>query len=243
MRRVWGAGARALLLLLLARLPPPGDGNEGSITGSCPCDRIFSSDSPPSAQIMDHLQQHLKAYHRCPRYIRFQLPLRSVCGGPEDRWVRKLIGCFDGKECGSTNSKSREHLPLPSTQIPEPTGIPDPSDIGQTFLPSSLHPTFLPAAPSLDKELTNLNETTTPIVGHSLGVRPEAGENQKQLEENAGFAAGTSAVVPVLTLLVIIFILIGVLLYVLCKRRREQSLKYFPDSQLHYTPVTPDSNA
>lgn len=82
---------------------------------------------------------------------------------------------------------------------------------------------------NLDKKLTHAHETTTSSVGHSLEAGPEAGENQKQLEENVG---PTSVVVPVLSLLVIVFILTGVLLYVLCKRRRRQSLQYSQDSVL-----------
>lgn len=43
--------------------------------------------------------------------------------------------------------------------------------------------------------------------------------------------------VPVLTLLAITFLLIGVLMYVLCKRRRGRSPKYSSDLQLYHTRV------
>ncbi|KAL2765707.1 C-X-C motif chemokine 16 isoform 1 precursor [Daubentonia madagascariensis] len=252
MRRGWESRSRALLFLLLAPLTLPGDGNEGSVTGSCHCDKIISSDSPPPVQSMDHLRKHLKAYHRCPRYIRFQLPSRSVCGGRKDQWVQELMSCLDHRECGRAHLGTlarQEHLPPPSTQISEPSegALSDMATPAQTLMPSTLqstqHPTLPPGSLSLDKELPHASETTTPTVAHSFGVGHEAGENQKQLEENAGPEAGTSALVPVLSLLGIIFILTGILLYVICKRRREQSPQFSPDLQFHYTPVAPDSSA
>ncbi|XP_012515394.1 PREDICTED: C-X-C motif chemokine 16 [Propithecus coquereli] len=247
----WGSWLCAVLFLLLELLILPGDGNEGSVTGSCHCDKRISSDSPPTVQCMNHLRKHLKAYHRCPGYIRFQLPSRSVCGGRKDQWVQELMRCLDRKECGRAHLGTlarREHLPPPSTQISEPSeGAPsDMRTPAQTLMPSTLqstqHLTLPLGSLSLGKELPHPNETTTPTVGHSLGVGHEAGENQKQLEDNAGPEAGISALVAVPSLLGIIFILTGILVYLLCKRRK-QSLYSSPDLQLHYTLVAPDSNA
>lgn len=101
--------------------------------------------------------------------------------------------------------------------------------LAQTYPLPALLPTtqqtILPTeGPSLDKKLTHANETTTSSVDQSL----ETGENQKQHKENVGPTAATSAMVPVLSLLGIIFILTVVLLYVICKRRREQLLQYSP---------------
>lgn len=102
----------------------------------------------------------------------------------------------------------------------------------QTYLPpasqSTVQPTLPAGAPSLDKKLTHANEIAASTEGHGLGAGPEAGERQKQLEEKVGPSAGTSAMVPVLSLLTIIFVLTIVLLYVLCKRRREQALQHSP---------------
>jgi hypothetical protein len=95
----------------------------------------------------------------------------------------------------------------------------------------------------LDKAFTHIIETTMPTLGYSLETGPEAEGNHKRLEEKAGPTAGTSIIAPVLSLLVIIFFLTGVLLYVLCKRKREQSQQYTPDLKHHYIPVTSDSNA
>lgn len=124
--------------------------------------------------------------------------------------------------------------PLHSTQLPEPTEA-APSDTATTsqmYLPSTLQrtqqPTPLEGALSLDSKLIPTHETTTYTSGHSLGAEPEARENQKQLKENMGPAAGTLAMVPVLSLLAIVFILTGVLLYVVCKRRRKQPLQHPP---------------
>ncbi|XP_036693579.1 C-X-C motif chemokine 16 [Balaenoptera musculus] len=238
-----------LLLLFLACHTPPGDGNEGSIAGSCPCDRRISSHSPPN---MGHLRKYLKVYQRCSNYVRFQLPLGSVCGGSSDRWVQELMRCFDREECGRAHARSvaREgHVPPRSTQVPEPTEK-TPSATGtpaQKYLPSTLQPSQQPTpperAPSLDKNLIHPNETTTYTSGHRLGARPGTMGNQKQLGENVGPAAGTSAMVPVLSLLGIVFLLTGALLYMLCKKRREQSLQCPPDLHLHYVRVAADANA
>ncbi|XP_025861093.2 C-X-C motif chemokine 16 [Vulpes vulpes] len=253
-----GAGP-LVLLAALALLPRPGDGNEGSVTGSCYCDKAISSGSPPTAELMAHLRKHLRVYQRCNSYVRFQLRMRSVCGGSKDPWVQQLMSCLDLKECGSADSRSlapQEQLPPLSTQVPEPTER-APLDMGSpaqtylppawrsTYLPTALQSTRQPALPagtlSLDKKLTHTSEIATSTVGYSLGTGSEAGESQKQQIKRVEPTAGTSAMVPVLSLLGIIFILTGVLLYVLCKRR-EQSLQHPPDLQLHYTPVASDSN-
>ncbi|KAB0388817.1 hypothetical protein E2I00_016029 [Balaenoptera physalus] len=213
------------------------DGNEGSIAGSCPCDKRIPSHSPPNDQYMGRLRKYLKVYQRCSSYVRFQLPLGSVCGGSSDRWVQELMRCFDREECGRAHARSvaREgHVPPRSTQVPEPTEK-TPSATGtpaQKYLPSTLQPSQQPTpperAPSLDKNLIHPNETTTYTSGHRLEARPGAMGNQKQLGENVGPAAGTSAMVPVLSLLGIVFLLTGALLYMLCKKRREQSLQCPP---------------
>ncbi|XP_010950024.1 C-X-C motif chemokine 16 [Camelus ferus] len=252
---VWEARSLLLLTLLIAWLTPQADSNEGSIVGSCPCNRRFSSHSPPNGRYMGQLQKRLKAYQRCNSYVRFQLPLGSVCGGSSDRWVQELMHCFDRRECGLayTSSMARQrHLPSRSTQVPDPTerARSDTSTPTQMYLPDTLQstqPSTLPAdLLSSDQKLILTNQTTMSSVGHSLGVKPEARENQKQgskLEENVGPAAGTSAMVPVLSLLAIVFVLTGVLLYVVCKRRRERSPQHFPDLQLHYVPVAGHPNA
>ncbi|XP_077749106.1 C-X-C motif chemokine 16 [Canis aureus] len=253
-----GAGP-LVLLAALALLPRPGDGNEGSVTGSCYCDKAISSGSPPTAELMAHLRKHLRVYQRCNSYVRFQLRMRSVCGGSKDPWVQQLMSCLDRKECGSADSRSvapQEQLPPLSTQVPELTER-APLDMGspaQTYLPPAWRSTYLPTALqstrqpvfpagtlSLEKKLTHTSEIATSTVGHSLRTGSEAGESQKQQIKRVEPTAGTSAMVPVLSLLGIIFILTGVLLYVLCKRR-EQSLQHPPDLQLHYTPVASDSN-
>lgn len=251
MRRGWGPQCLALPLLLFAYLPLQGDGNEGSSAGSCSCIIKYSSGSPPRAEIMEHLRKQLKGYDRCPFFVRFHLPSRTVCGGSKDPWVIKLVSCFDHKECGRANSNGmvhQGHLPSPSTHAPKPAER-TPSDMGtpaQPYLPPILlqytqQPTLPAGVRSLNKNLTHANETTISSVGHNLEAGPEAGANQKQLEENVGPTAETSAMVPVLSLLSIVFLLTGALLFVLCKRRREQSLQRSPDVQLHYAPVATDS--
>ncbi|XP_042822720.1 C-X-C motif chemokine 16 [Panthera tigris] len=251
MRRPWGLRSLALLLLL-ELLPRPGDGNEGSVTGSCYCGTAISSGSPPKRQLLAHLRKHLKVYHRCNSYIRFQLPARSVCGGSRDQWVQELMNCFDLRECGHVDAgtaASRQHSPPPSSQVPEPTET-APLDLGspaQTHLPpavwSTQAPTLPGGAPSSDEKLAHINETATPTVGHGFGAGPEAGEKQKQLEDNVGPTSGTSATIPVVSLLAITLALTVVLLYILCQRRREQCRQHPPDLQLHYTPLASDSNA
>ncbi|XP_066877080.1 C-X-C motif chemokine 16 isoform X2 [Kogia breviceps] len=240
------------LLLFLARHTPPGDGNEGSIAGSCPCNRRISSHSPPNDQYMGHLRKYLKAYQHCSNYVRFQLSLGNVCGGSSDGWVQELMRCFDREECGRAHARSvarQGHVPPRSTQVPEPTEK-TPSATGtpaQKYLPSTQQPTQRPTppeeAPSLDRKLIHTNETNAYTLGHRLGARPGARGNQKQLEENVAPAAGTSAMVLVLSLLGIVFLLTGALLYMLCRKRREQSLQCPPDLHRHYVHVAADTNA
>ncbi|XP_020768648.2 C-X-C motif chemokine 16 [Odocoileus virginianus] len=231
-----GRATRFLLVLLFVAYPTsPGKGNEGSKVGRCLCDLRVTSHSPRIEQLLGNLRKYLKAYQRCISYVRFQLPYRNVCGGSTDRWVQELMHCFDSGECGHAQARvvaGHGDAPLRSTQLPEPT---DTVTTSRTYLPSTLQrtqqPTPLEGALSLDSNHIPTHETTTYTSGHSLGAEPEARENQKQLKEKVGPAAGTSALVPVLCLLAIIFLLTGVLLYVVCKRRRKQSLKHPPDPE------------
>ncbi|EPQ17855.1 C-X-C motif chemokine 16 [Myotis brandtii] len=252
MRCGWGPLSLALRLLLLARLVVPGDGNEGSRAGSCHCDKRFPPGSPP----MERIRKLLKDYDRCGGYVRFQLEFQrqswSVCGGSKDWWVTELTSCFDRSECGHAYSGrvvQQEHSPPPSTQIPESTeGAPAVTDTpAQTYLPLTLQSTQQPTLPvgtlSLDTKLIHSHETTTSSVGHSVQAGPEAGVNQKQLDENVGPTAGSRVMVPVLSLLGIVFFLIGALFYVVCKRRSKQSLQYSPDLQLQYISVASYSNS
>lgn len=102
-------------------------------------------------------------------------------------------------------------------------GTPAERYLPPTQLQSTQQPTLPAEGLSLDKKLTHASETSTSSVGDSL----EAGENQKQMKENMRPTADISVIVAVLSLLAIVFILTGVLLYVLCKRRK-QSLQYPP---------------
>ncbi|XP_004716227.1 C-X-C motif chemokine 16 [Echinops telfairi] len=245
MWRDWGPGSRVLPLLLLMQLPLPGNGNEGSISGSCYCDDLLSDLSPAKKA---HIRKYVRDYQRCPAYVRFRLHSRTVCGGNVQQWVREVMSCLDNKECGLALLASQAHQKQPpslSTQAPEPTeGAPSHLVTpAQTHLPSTQQPTLPVAAQSLDRGLIYSNESTTFTVSHNLGAGLVAGENQKQLEGIGSLAAGTSALVPVLSLLLITFILTGVLLYVLCNRKRQQARKYCPDLQLHYRPVAADSIA
>ncbi|XP_012868488.1 PREDICTED: C-X-C motif chemokine 16 [Dipodomys ordii] len=246
MKLDWTPRPRALLVFLLSQLTLPGDGNEGSIVGSCLCDKIIPSGPRPEVKLMDHMRKYLKAYDRCPFYIRFHLHSRKVCGGSKEPWVQELVSCFEHKECGSVHWKKlidQKHLPPPSTLTPKPTEVapPDKSTLAQLWptQQSTLPPGPLPS----DNQFTLLSETTTPTSAYSVGAGPEAAGNHKQQGENrAATASSTSAVVPVLSLLAIIFILTGVLFFVLCKRKRKKSEKYSSDLQLQCTLVTPDPN-
>lgn len=236
-----------LSLLMLACLTPPGDANEGSVTGSCPCGRTFKSSSPPRDKLLDHLRKYLREYKRCQSYVRFQLqqPWMTVCGGSRDPWVLELVSCVDGGGCGYDHWKSSFHQvhPLPrSTLIPEPTVGAPPDLSSPAWILSTQQPTLPPGATSLDTELTHHSESTTRTAYYSL--RSGSGSNAKQHEkkEQEG-EVGASAVVPVLSLLATVFFLTGLLLYVLCKRRAQPQQQHTPDLQLHYTSVTQDSNA
>ncbi|KAM5309961.1 C-X-C motif chemokine 16 [Glossophaga mutica] len=237
MRRAWGPQFLGLFLLLLAVLTLPGDGNEGSSAGSCHCDKRFPSNHRPTDQQMKHLLKQLKKHNQCTNFVRFHLPRGTVCGGSKDPWVIELIRCFDHKECEHAYSGEvahQEHLPPLSSQVPG-SAERAPATTGNsahTYLPPTWQSTKQPTRPGgtqfLDKKLIHASGTTTSSVGHTL----EAGENKKRLEENVGPTAGTPAVVPVLSLLAIIFILTAAFLYVLCKQRSKKSLQYSPDLQL-----------
>ncbi|XP_013377586.1 PREDICTED: C-X-C motif chemokine 16 [Chinchilla lanigera] len=225
------------LLLLLALVIRSGDGNEGSIAGSCHCDRIIPSNVPAHVQFMEHFRKYGKSYHRCPSYVRFELRSQSVCGGSRDQWVLEVMSCFDRRECGHAyreNQVHQKHSSSHGTLIPRPPEgtPPDRSTPAQKYPPSASQPTpkptLLPGTFFLDKHLTHLNETTTPIVGYSQEAGCRIKGNQKEPKEKAGAPGGSSAVVPVLSLLVIVFLFTGIFFYMKCRRREVQSQQYSP---------------
>lgn len=242
MRRGFGPLALALFLFLFALLTLPGDGNQGSVAGSCSCDRTILSGNqiPPAA--LNHMRKYLKAFHRCQFFIRFQLQSRSVCGGSQDQWVRELVNCFEHKHCGIGHGQSfhhQKHVPQASTRIPEATEGKPPVTSTAAQFQSTQQSTFPSGAPSLNKELTRQWETTTLPSGYGLEARPEAEANEKQhkQQKEPGAGAGTPALVPVLSLLAIVFFLVAAMVCVLCNRRvtRQNS----SGLQLYYTPVEP----
>lgn len=242
----WGFGplALALFLFLFALLSLPGDGNQGSVTGSCSCDHKISSGTQILPGTLNHMRKYLKAFHRCQFFIRFQLQSRSVCGGSKEQWVHELVNCFEHKECGIGHGQSfhrQKHVPQVSTRIPEATEG-KPPDISTVAQFQSIQQSILPSGvPSLNKELTHHWETTILPSGYGLEARPEVEANEKQQDDRegkeAGAGAGTPALVPVLSLLAVAFFLVAALVYVLCNRRvtRQSSAGL----QLYYTPVEP----
>lgn len=237
MRRGFGLLLLVLFVFLLALLP--GEGNQGSVAGSCSCDRtIRSSDEIPPGSL-DHIRKYLKAFHRCPFFIRFQLQSKSVCGGSQDQWVRELVKCFESKECGTGRGKSFHHqklLPQASTRIPKATEGTPPDTSTPTLIQSTQKSTLPSGALSLSQELTQHWETTIVPSGFGLEARPEAEANEKQQKE-PGAGASKAALVPVLSLLGMVFLLTAAMVYVLCKRRvtRQSSAGL----HLYYTPVEP----
>ncbi|XP_055450042.1 C-X-C motif chemokine 16 isoform X2 [Psammomys obesus] len=240
MRRGAGPRPRLLLLLLLAQQALPGDGNRGSVAGSCLCDVTFPSGRQMRPAALAQIRRKLESLTRCPFFIRFQLQSGTrVCGGSRDPWVRDLVSCLERHECGNGGGKSshhREHSPHASTRIPEATeGLsPDTSTPAQTQqapLPSG--------APSLNSSSTTHHpETTTVTSAYGLEAASEAKAKEKQQDkqqEKPRSVTGTATLVPVLSLLAIVFLLTAALLYVLCKRRVTRQRP--ADGQLHYEPV------
>lgn len=243
MRRGFGRLLLVLFVFLLALLP--GEGNQGSVAGSCSCDRTIRSGTEIPPGTLDHIRKYLKTFHRCPFFIRFQLQSKSVCGGTQDQWVREVVKCFESKECGTGHGKSFQHqklLPQASTRIPEATEGTPPDTSTPTLIQSSQKSTLPSGALSLSQELTQHWETTILPSGFGLEARPEAEANDKQQDDKQqkepGAGAGKAALVPVLSLLGMVFLLTAAMVYVLCKRRGTQR----PSSaglHLYYTPVEP----
>lgn len=238
----WGFGPLplALFLFLLALLTQPGDGNQGSVSGRCFCDRRIPSGKPIPPGSLDHIRKYLKAFHRCPFFIRFQLQSQSVCGGSGDQWVRELVNCFEHKECGTDHEKSshhQKHLPQASTQIPEATE----GTLADTSTPAQIQSTQQSTLPSgalsLNKQLTHRWETTILPLGYGLEAGPEAKEKQQEDKQQKEPGAGTPALVPVLSLLAIVFFLMAAMVYMVCNKR--VTLQSSAGLQLCYTPAEP----
>lgn len=246
-----GPGAYGTCLLLLMLLILPGNGNEGSKAGNCYCTKIFSSNSPPTADQLKVLRKRLEEYNQCFGYARFrfrpqfssQPKLYSVCGGSQDPWVLDLISCYEKKECGHLHSQSQsmahqEHLLPPNHQVPEstektPWNTSTPTQTAPSpTLQFTQQPTLPAATPSFENNFTHNSETTTSLVGPSLHAALEIREQEKGNK-------GSAALVAVPSLLGIIFILFIIILY-LHYKRRQISLHDSPDLEL---PLAPDSTA
>uniref|UniRef100_A0A286XY48 C-X-C motif chemokine 16 n=1 Tax=Cavia porcellus TaxID=10141 RepID=A0A286XY48_CAVPO len=212
------------------RLSASGDGNEGSIAGSCHCDKTVSSDLV-TAQLVTHVRKYVKGYQLCaPLTYRFQLYSQSVCGGSRDQWVLEVVSCLDRGECGHAYRKNPVHQKIfasPGTPIPRPTEghSPESSTPAQKYPPSALQsitkPTLLPGTHSLDTRLTHLSETSTPMVGYGLEAGHRAMENQQ------GAIGSASAVVSVV-LGATVVIAIGVFFCIRRQRRTRQLQQYTP---------------
>lgn len=258
MRRGLGPLSLVLFFFLLNLLARPGDGNQGSVAGSCSCSkRIRSGGRVPPATV-DHIRKHLKTYDRCPFFIRFQLPSTSVCGGSQEPWVRELVSCFDSKECGNGHGKSlhhQEHLPHASTRIPVATEGTPPDTSTPATIQSTQQSTLPPGTLSLNNELTHHSRSTALTSGYETtvltsGYDPEAGpeaeanKNRSEGSQQEGpprASAGIQTAVPVVSLLAIVFLLVAAMVYMLCNRRvRRQGSA---DLQLHYTLVNQDASA
>lgn len=189
------------------------------------------------------IRRKLESLTRCPFFIRFQLQSGTrVCGGSREPWVRDLVSCLERHECGNGGGKSshhREHSPHASTRVPKATeGLPpDTSTPAQTQRTQQGPPPS--GAPSLTSSPTTHHpETTTVTSAYALEAASEAKAKEKQQDkqqEKPASVTGTAALVPVLSLLAIVFLLTAALLYVLCKRRVTRQRP--ADGQLHYEPV------
>lgn len=240
MRRGFGPLALTLFLFFFALLTLPGDGNQGSVAGSCYCDRTIPSGTQIPPTSLNHMRKYLKMFHHCQFFIRFQLQSKSVCGRSQDQWVRELVNCFEHKQCGIGHGQSfhhQKHVPQASTRIPEATEGKPPDTSTAVQFQSTRQSTFPSGAPSLNEELTRHWETTILPSGYGLEGRPEAEANEKQhkQQKEPGAGASTQALVPVLSLLAIVFFLVAAMVCVLCNRRvtRQSS----SGLQLCYTPV------
>lgn len=253
MRQVFGPLPLALFLYLLALLTLPGDGNQGSVIGSCSCKIKIPPATPVPDTSLNYIRRHLKTYDHCPVLTRFWLKTAvTVCGDSREQWVLDLVKCVDSKECGNGHGKSQhhqEHLPHTNTQIPVATEGTPPATSTPAQMQSTQQSTFPSGALSLNKGATRHSETSTLTSGYegtalTSGYDPEArleaeaNKNQqedKQQEGKPGASAGKAALVPVLSLLAIVFLLTAAMAYVLCSRRDRQQRD--ADLQLPYTLV------
>lgn len=232
----------ALLLLLFGVLILPGDGNEGSRAGSCHCKKLISSKSPPTAQELEFFRKQLRTYDDCVYYIRFQMRSRTVCGGAKDPWVLELMRCFNEKECGQAHSGSmtqKQYVPPQSSQVSvstqrAPLNISTPVQVTSHQPPTTRQSTQ--PSTSFDRMLTHATGFTS-TKSYDLDASADHQMNQKQKKVDS--AAGPSVLVPVLSLLAIVFFLFIVLLCLLYKRRQE-SRQRFADLQPDDAPVTQD---
>ncbi|XP_057631143.1 C-X-C motif chemokine 16 [Chionomys nivalis] len=253
MRQGFGPLPLALFLYLLALLTPPGDGNQGSVTGSCSCKIKIPPATPVPITSLNYIRQRLQTYDHCPVLTRFWLTKSiTVCGDSQEQWVLDLVKCVDNKECGNGHGKSlhhQQHLPHASTQIPVATERTPPATSTPAQMQGTQQSTFPSGALSLNKGVTHHSETSALTSGYE-GIaltsgydpetRPEAEANKnqqedKQQEGKPEASAGKAALVPVLSLLAIAFLLTAAMAYVLCSRRDRQ--RRDADLPLHYTLV------
>ncbi|XP_027712958.1 C-X-C motif chemokine 16 [Vombatus ursinus] len=192
-------------------------GNQGSIVGSCPCDvKVIDPPNPTQWRL---LLTNLQGYESCHNYIRFRLPRRTLCSSSRNSWVQKLRTCFDKQECGSArthqsgNQGTQDDYPTTRIQTPKPTGLDRSPPFSTTIDPFSQTNQSTTTQP---RGMRNryLNDTTSaPPKNSSIKNLKWAAKKGKMDQQ------GTSATIPVLCLLGVVFVLTGALAYVLCQKR------------------------
>ncbi|XP_074081528.1 C-X-C motif chemokine 16 isoform X2 [Macrotis lagotis] len=199
--------SRTLLMFFLLMPIQIVTGNQGSIVGSCPCD--WKLNDTPNPKLWQVLITNLQKYESCHNYIRFHLPRRTLCSSSKKAWVQKLRTCFDNQECGK--QRTQDDIPTTGIQGPKPTELAHSpftttNPVSQTNQSSRTQP----------RGMRNryLNDTTSAPLKNSSITNLKWEAEKEQMAH-----LGTPATIPVLCLLGIVFVLIGALAYVLCRKR------------------------
>ncbi|XP_072497393.1 C-X-C motif chemokine 16 isoform X2 [Notamacropus eugenii] len=208
------SGFCTVSLVLFLKLIQGVIGNQGSIAGSCPCDsKLPDSPSPALWQL---LTTNLQGYESCHKYIRFHLPRKTLCSSFKNTWGQRLRTCFDNHECGIAKTYKSGYQGTQdnylTTTIQSLTGL-------NRLLP------FTTTEPSSQtnqstntqsREMGNryLNDTTSAPLENSSMANMKGEAKKGQMDQ-----MGTSATIPILCLLGIVFGLTGVLAYVWCRKQ------------------------
>ncbi|XP_078525506.1 C-X-C motif chemokine 16 [Lissotriton helveticus] len=236
------AGSRgAILAFLLFQLMNPGRCQIANEAGLCDdCKDLRTDLDPLNMLYFANIGTNVTS---CSLIIKFKLKNYVVCGKSSEEWVKKLRNCIKKNDFMPCKRKAKKPTPAPAqVTTTRASTAPAPAVVLITTKGSELttHPTSTPKNPHftekdeskiiLEPKNDATNETNNDALAEGGGLKDEL-KNSTPAPETDKMKHLT---VAVLSLLAVVFVLVIVVTYLICRRKANQK-KY---EQVEQNPET-----